>query len=188
MEAGGDEARNVRHVHEQIGTHAVGDLAHALEIDDARVGGRAGGDHARLHLEGHFGEGVVIDALVHLADAVMGDGIEATGEIGLVAMGEMAAVGKIHGEDLVARLEHGKIDGGIGLRAGVRLHIHVITAEEFLRAVDGQLLDDVHILATAYLFVRQEPCASMTARLVKFSLAMSSMFSNWRSSSFWIAL
>ena len=37
--------------------------------------------------------------------------------------------------------------------------------------------------ASAYLFVRQEPCASITARLVKFSDAMSSMFSRWRRSS-----
>jgi hypothetical protein len=37
------------------------------------------------------------------------------------------------------------------------------------------------------LFVRTLPCASITARLVKFSDAISSMFSRWRFSSAAIA-
>ena len=40
---------------------------------------------------------------------------------------------------------------------------------------------------SAYLLVSTLPWASRTARLVKFSLAMSSMFSLWRRSSCWIA-
>ena len=46
----------------------VGDLAHALEIDDARIGAGADGDHLRLALRAaSFGEFVVVDALVVLA-------------------------------------------------------------------------------------------------------------------------
>ena len=71
MHARGDEAGDVRHVHEKVGADAIRDLAHALEIDDARVGGRAGGDHLRLILQRLPGERVVVDALVLLAHAVM---------------------------------------------------------------------------------------------------------------------
>ena len=52
----------------------------------------------------------------------------------------------------------------------------------------AELLDDVDVFTSAIpaaagialgVFVREhDPCASMTARLVKFSLAINSMFSN----------
>ncbi len=37
----------------------------------------------------------------------------------------------------------------VRLRAGVRLHVGVLGAEQRLRAVDRELLDDVHVLAAA---------------------------------------
>ena len=47
----------------------------------------------------------------------MGDVVETPREVRLVPVGEVAAVGEIHGEDLVAGLEDGEIDGGIRLGA-----------------------------------------------------------------------
>ena len=85
-----------------------------------------------LNSSGVLREEIVIDGLGILADAVVADLEEAAGEIGLVAMGEMAAVGQVHGQDAVAGLEHGEIDGHIGLGAGVRLDIGVSRAEELL--------------------------------------------------------
>ena len=35
------------------------------------------------------------------------------------------------------------------LAAGVRLHVHVIAAEQLLRAIDRELLDHVDVLAAA---------------------------------------
>ena len=64
-------------------------------------------------------------------------------------MGEMAAMGEIHRQDLVARLEHLEIDRHVGLRAGVRLHVDVVAAEELLGAIDRELLDDIDVLAAA---------------------------------------
>ena len=146
---GGDEAGDVRHVDEEIGADLAGDLAHALEVDDARVGGGADGDQRGLEFARGFFELVVVDALVFWRDAVVGDLVEAAGEIRLVAVGEVAAVGEVHGEDLVAGLEHGEVDGGVRLRAGVRLDVGVLRAEELLGAVDGELLDDVDVFAAA---------------------------------------
>ena len=45
MQARRDEARDVRHVHEQQRVHAVGDGRHALEVDDPGVGAGARHDH-----------------------------------------------------------------------------------------------------------------------------------------------
>ncbi len=41
------------------------------------------------------------------------------------------------------------IGRGVGLRAGVRLHIDVLAAEDLARAIAGQVLHDVGILAAA---------------------------------------
>jgi hypothetical protein len=38
---------------------------------------------------------------------------------------------------------------GVGLRAGMRLHVRVVGAEQLLGAVDRELLDLVHHLAAA---------------------------------------
>ena len=63
MLAAGDEAGDVGHVDEEERVDAVGDLAQAGKIDDARIGGGAGGDHCGPHFFGLFGEGVVVDLL-----------------------------------------------------------------------------------------------------------------------------
>ena len=41
------------------------------------------------------------------------------------------------------------IDGHVGLAAGVRLDVDVLGAEELLRAVAGQVLDHIDVLAAA---------------------------------------
>ena len=53
-----------------------------------------------------------------------------------------------HAEDGVARLQQREVHGLVGLRAAVRLHVGVVGAEQLLQAVDGQLLGNVHVLAT----------------------------------------
>ena len=59
----------------------------------------------------------------------------------------MAPVGKGEPHEPVPRLEQGVKDGGVGLGAGVRLHVDVLGAEQLLGASDGQRLGDVDVLA-----------------------------------------
>ena len=54
-------------------------------------------------------------------------------------------------EDGVARLEHRRVGRLVGLRAGVRLHVDVFGAEELLRAIARQVLDDVGVFAAAVI-------------------------------------
>ena len=56
---------------------------------------------------------------------------------------------QVHPQHGVAGLQHGEVDGHVGLRAGVRLHVGVLGAEELLGALDGEFLDDVDVLAAA---------------------------------------
>ena len=64
-------------------------------------------------------------------------------------MGEVPAVGQGEAKDLVAGGDHGGQRRGVGLRAGVRLDVGVFGAEEFLDAVDRELLGDVDVFAAA---------------------------------------
>ena len=58
-------------------------------------------------------------------------------------------MGEVEAEDGVAGLNDGHVGGGVGLRAGVRLDVGVIGAEELFGAVAGQVFDHVGILAAA---------------------------------------
>ena len=64
-------------------------------------------------------------------------------------MGEVAAVGEREAQDLVAGVGDRGEHRGVGLGAGVRLHVGVFGAEELLGAVDRELLGDVDVLAAA---------------------------------------
>ena len=56
---------------------------------------------------------------------------------------------ELHAHDRVAGLDHRHVGGVVGLRAGVRLDVGVLGAEDLLGAVDGELLGDVDLLAAA---------------------------------------
>ena len=64
-------------------------------------------------------------------------------------MAEVATVREREAEDRVARLQQRVVDGRVGLRAGVRLHVGVLGAEQLLGAVDRELLAHVDVLAAA---------------------------------------
>jgi hypothetical protein len=77
--------------------------------------------------------------LVHVdpvssGDAVGDDVVELAGEVQLHAVRQVAAVGQVHAQDRVARVEQREVDGHVGLRARVRLHVGVLGAEERLEA------------------------------------------------------
>ena len=144
-----DQPRDVRHVGDDRRADGATDVAHALEVEDAGIGAGADHDHLRLVLVRQPLELVVVDPLIVLADAVGDDRVELAGEVERMAVGEMAAVGEVHAEHGVARLQQREIDRHVGLRAGVRLHVGVLGAEQLLGALDGQRFGDVHELAAA---------------------------------------
>ena len=64
-------------------------------------------------------------------------------------MSQVTAVAQIHAEDGIARLEESEVHRDIRLRAGVRLDIRMLRAEELHRPVTREVLDLVDILAAA---------------------------------------
>ena len=61
----------------------------------------------------------------------------------------MSAVIQVHAHDGVPGLTDRELHRHIGLGPGMRLHIGVVTAEEFLGPVDGQILHHIHTVAAA---------------------------------------
>ena len=149
VHARGDEAGDVRHVHQEIGADRVRDLAEARPVDDARVGREAGDDHLRPVLAGEALDLVVVDLAGGRIEPVLHGLEDLAGEIDLGAVREVTAVVEAHAEQRVAGLHEREVGRGVGLRARMRLHVGVVGAEQLLRAVDGELLGHVHVLAAA---------------------------------------
>ncbi|MCY1420415.1 hypothetical protein D9M71_360350 [compost metagenome] len=100
-------------------------------------------------LDGQALDLVVVDQAGSGVDAVLHCVVQFAGEADLGAVGQVAAVGQAHAQHGVTGLQQGQVHRGVGLAAGVRLHISVVCAEQLLGTVDGQLLDHIHMLATA---------------------------------------
>ena len=149
MYAARDQAGNVRHIEDVECAHLVGNLAHAREIPQARVSAGAADDDLRLFLLGNLFHLVVIDGLGVAAHVIKRGAIELAAEAQSMTVREVTAVRKIEAENGVTRRENSRVGRSVGLRAGVRLHVDVLAAEELAGAIAGQILHDVGILAAA---------------------------------------
>jgi hypothetical protein len=66
-------------------------------------------------------------------------------------MRQVAAHAQVKTQDGIAGLEDGQHQGGIGLRAAMRLYIRVFAIEDLFQPVDGQLFYLVHDLTTTII-------------------------------------
>ena len=96
------------------------------------------------------------------------------GKIQLVAVRQMAAVRQIEPHDGIARLNHRRVGGLVGLRARMRLHVDVFRAKQLLRAITRQRLHLIGDLAAAVVaaagvafgvFVREDAAGGFENRL-----------------------
>ena len=126
------------HVDKEVGTYLVGDFTHAGKIELPGVGAAATDDQLGLLANGLLLELVVVDGFGVAAHLIAGDFVEFAREIKLVAVGEVAAVGEVEPEDGVAGGEQRHKGGSVGLRAGVRLHVDVVGAEELFARGRGR--------------------------------------------------
>ena len=113
VQASRHEAGDVRNIGQQICAQFTRDLTHPCKIDDARIGAGAHRNHSWLMSSRHFGELVVIDLLITLANAVMNNLEKFARKIRFVAVSQMPAVGEIHRQHFIAGLQHRKIDSHV---------------------------------------------------------------------------
>ena len=114
MDARRHRAGDMGHVDQKESPYLVGYFAEPFEIYDSRIGACPGDDQLRPLLPG-YGPYLVIVDLFCPARHVVGHGLKKTArEAGGGPVGEMPAVGEVHPQDLVARLENGEEDGHVG--------------------------------------------------------------------------
>ena len=130
MDAAGDQAGIVGHVDHEERPHRAGDLRELGVVDLAGISARTSHDEFRLVLAGLLGHVIEIDTMIALPHAVRNHVVELSREIDRAAVRQVTALGQVHRQIPVARLEHGQVDGHVGLRAGVRLHVGMVAAEE----------------------------------------------------------
>ena len=85
-------------------------------------------------------------------------------------MRQVPAVGEVHAEDAVARLQQRRVHGHVRLRAGVRLDVGMVGAEEPRHAVDGQALDLVDDLAAAVIALGGQTLGVFVGQVAAHSL------------------
>ena len=126
----------------------VGDLPHAREVDDARIGAAAADDQLGPLALGNLLQLVVVDGLGFARHAVGNDLVGLAGEVQRMSVRKMAAVGEVQSEDGVAGLNDRGVRRHVGGGTGVRLHVGVLGAEELFGAVARQVLHHVGELAS----------------------------------------
>ncbi len=98
-------------------------------------------------LNGQTLDFVVVDQTL-VIDAVLNGIVELAGGGDRSTVGQVTAVRQAHAEDGVTSLQQRQVNRRIGLGTGVRLNVGVIGTEQLLGTVNGQLLNDIDILAT----------------------------------------
>jgi hypothetical protein len=149
VQPGGDQPGEVGHVDHQVRTDLVGDPPELGEVQLPRVRRPAGDDQLRTALVRQPLDLGHVHPVVVGPHVVGGDVVELAREVEPHPVRQVAAVGQVEAEDGVPRLQQGGHRRGVGLRARVRLHVGVLGTEEPGQPVDGQLLDDVDVLAAA---------------------------------------
>ena len=129
MRAAGDQSREMRHVDQKERADFVGDLAHAGEVDGARISAASANDQLRTLLLGQLFECIVVDRFRFFGHAVRNDLVGLAGKIEMMPVREVPAMRQVQAEDSVAGLQNGGISLHVGLRSRMRLHIGVLGAE-----------------------------------------------------------
>ena len=145
------QASNMGHIDKEVGTHLVRDLTEARPINDLRVCGEARHDHFRLMLKRQRFNLVIVDLTAGLVQTVLDRVVDLAGKVDMGTVGQMTTVSQAHPQYGIARLAQGHIDGGVGLRTGVRLDVGVVGAEQLFSTINGQLLNHIHMLTTAVI-------------------------------------
>ena len=156
MESRGHQSRDVRHIDHQERAAFFGDSGEALKIQDARIGAGAGDNQLWLMFRRKRFELIVVNGFSVLAHTVRNDLVHLAGKIQRMPVRQVSAVGQVHAEHGVARLEHGHVNALVGLGAGVRLHVHVFGVKELFCPVDGERFRHVHKLTAAVISLARQ--------------------------------
>ena len=148
-----DKTCNVRHIDHQHSAVAMSNFGQLFKIDSTGIGGGTGHKHLGAHLGNLLGKAGVVNAAIFGRDAIGNEIIVFAAHIDRGTVGQVPALGKIHAHDGIAQIQQRKIDGQVGLCAGVGLHVCILGTKQLAGTVNGNLLDLIHKLAAAVIAV-----------------------------------
>jgi hypothetical protein len=102
-------------IHHEFGADRIGDVLEALEVYYARVSGITGNDELGLVFLGQPFDLREIQPFRLFIYVVVDEIIGLAGKGYRGAVGQVAAVGKVHGHDRIAVVDHGEIGRHVGL-------------------------------------------------------------------------
>lgn len=112
-----------------------GDFAHALEIDNARIGGGATHNELGLMFFGKTLDLVVVDKLGFGVNAVRDDVVILAREINGRTMGKVTAMVERKAQHGIAQVDQRLIGSKVGVSAGMRLHVGELAVEQLAGAL-----------------------------------------------------
>ena len=151
MDTGGHQAGNMGHVDHEIGIHRPGNMGQPLKIDDPGIGAGSGHNHLWPLGPGQFIQRIVVDGAGFPFHPVMEKLEEPTGKAHRAAMGQVSAMGQIHSQKGVPRVEQGEVDRHVGLGPRMGLDIDIGSAKQLLGPLHGQIFRHVHMFATTVI-------------------------------------
>ena len=109
MHAARHQTGDVRHVEDVHRAHLVGDLPHAGEIPEPRIGAAAADDGLGPFALGNGFQFVVVDQLGIFAHTIKRWPVELAAEAQLMPVGQVAAVRQVEAQNRVANLQDRRI-------------------------------------------------------------------------------
>ena len=148
---GGNQTRNVGHVHHQQGTIGIGNFTVTLVIEITRVSGSTSNDHGRLEKTGIALELVVVDQTSLGVDTVRETfKVNRSGRnslansfllgVGVETVSQVSTRGKIESHDTVMGSEKTSVHGKVGRGTRVRLDINTPLIRIQAVRLEGTLL------------------------------------------------
>ena len=131
-----DQSRIVSHIHPQFRADFASDFRKLGVIDLSRIGACPGNNQFRFMFASQFCDLVEIDLMILFSNSIWDRLIELTGKVQMHSVSQMTTHRQIHRQERVARLQHGLVNGHIGLRTRMRLDVHMLRPEKAFRAVD----------------------------------------------------
>ena len=160
---------NVRHINEQVSTHAVSDFTHFCPVTNTRVSGETTHDHFWFVSFCQFSQFVVVD-FTGCIDTVRNNIIQFTRQVYRRTVSQVTAVCQVHTQNGIAWLQQRSVYSEVSLRTRVRLHVSVVSTEQRFCTVDSQLLNDIHVLATAVVTFARIAFCILVSQLGALSL------------------
>ena len=141
----GDQTRNVSHVDDEVGANLIGNLAHALVVNQTAVGGGTGDQTlGAVHL-GVTLKSVVVDDTGLKVDTVR-EGLEVGGNGrdlpggGLVAVAQVTTVGEIQAHQAVVGTHESLVDLEVGGATRKALDVHAPLGGVEVECLESTLL------------------------------------------------